>query len=339
MNAWSSQGRFKWLAAALALTVTVPVVAATLTYSYDALGRLREIVSSNGTQTVYTLDSAGNRTRTQDFVRPGLPGELSLPAVSTTGVYTISWGSAAGDVTAYELYFAISSSYAGEQRIYSGTGTSAQDTRGDGTFYYRVRACNGKVCSDYRTGSIRVLRPPGQPGTLSIAPNPVGIDASFTASWGAASGTVTSYELYRSTDPQFPPTFPYATSSTASTFAGPHTAGIYFYRVRACNESGCGLYNSNVVALTIVAPPPAPTNLVTSLVSFCTWQATWAASPGATNYIFRDTWGAAQTVTNTSAGVVWAPSCPPPAGVTPERKKPMDVQACNVSGCSARVAF
>jgi YD repeat-containing protein len=315
------------------------VSAATTTYTYDALGRLRETVSTNGTQTVYTLDPAGNRSNTQDFVRPSLPGDLSLPATSTTGVYTVSWGSATGDVTAYELFFATTSTYVGEQRIYGGTNTSVQETRGDGSFYYRVRACNGKVCSGYKTGAITVLRVPGQPGTLSASPNPVGVNASYTLSWGPASGAITRYELYRSTSPDFGQLLPYTTSATSMSFPGPHTAGSYFFRVRACNDSGCGLYNTNVVSLTITAPPAPPTNLVRSLVSFCTWQATWSASAGATSYRLTDTWGTVQTVTGTNGGVVWSATCPPPAGVTPESRKPMDVAACNLGGCSARVPF
>ncbi|EIK43220.1 YD repeat protein [Cellvibrio sp. BR] len=38
-------------------------LAGTVVYKYDALGRVIEVVYSNGTRIIYTYDKAGNRTR------------------------------------------------------------------------------------------------------------------------------------------------------------------------------------------------------------------------------------------------------------------------------------
>lgn len=37
--------------------------AGTVTYKYDALGRVIEVIYSNGTRIFYTYDKAGNRTK------------------------------------------------------------------------------------------------------------------------------------------------------------------------------------------------------------------------------------------------------------------------------------
>jgi len=45
-----------------ALMVVQPAVAATITFTYDALGRLATVTYPNGTVVTYSYDSVGNRT-------------------------------------------------------------------------------------------------------------------------------------------------------------------------------------------------------------------------------------------------------------------------------------
>ncbi len=117
----------------------------TITYQYDALGRLTSTSRSGGTQTVYSIDAAGNRTQVQTtgVTTPSTPPWITVPA-SSTGSYTISWGaSTSGIVTAYELYESMSSGFSPQSLAYSGTGTSLPvSSKPNGTYYYRVRACN-----------------------------------------------------------------------------------------------------------------------------------------------------------------------------------------------------
>jgi hypothetical protein len=54
------------IALAAAGMIAAPSLAAaaeTMTYTYDALGRLTKVVSTNGRVTEYTYDAAGNRTQ------------------------------------------------------------------------------------------------------------------------------------------------------------------------------------------------------------------------------------------------------------------------------------
>lgn len=146
----------------LCLLTIGPVIAAhgseTVTYTYDALGRLVQTRHSGsvnaGIQTNVTYDAAGNRGAYAIATTPGIPSSISVPSGSTTGGFTVSWGSSTGTVTAYQLYEATNLSFWGQSLVYSSTGTSkAISGKGNGTYYYRVRGCDGSVCSGYRTGA------------------------------------------------------------------------------------------------------------------------------------------------------------------------------------------
>jgi hypothetical protein len=114
-----------------------------------------------------------------------------VPSTST-GSYTISWGaSTSGIVTAYELYESTSSSFSPQSLAYSGTGTSLPvSSKPNGTYYYRVRACNSGICSGYLAGSnpVVVQVPVGPAITLDnvtvSGQNPMG---TLTFTYGLAS--------------------------------------------------------------------------------------------------------------------------------------------------------
>ena len=108
---------------------------------------------------------------------------------------------------------------------------------------------------------------PGAPSSITVPTTGV-LGVLYTIRWGAASGVVANYVLYESEDPTFlsqaictkniPPTC----FGTFLTYSGPgltatgpsstrsRSPATYYYRVRACNESGCGPYatgNNGVV--------------------------------------------------------------------------------------------
>lgn len=150
----------------ISLVLTGAALAATASLEYDALGRLTRISYSDGKRVMYRLDAAGNRTQVASGTLPGVPSSITVPSGSTSGSYTISWGAAAGAVTSYQLYEATSTSFSGQQLVHAGTGRSAAISgRGNGTYYYRVRACFDTECSAYRTGSngvtVTLAAPPG----------------------------------------------------------------------------------------------------------------------------------------------------------------------------------
>ncbi|MFO1511252.1 MAG: RHS repeat domain-containing protein, partial [Steroidobacteraceae bacterium] len=56
-------------------------LADTVTYEYDALGRLTEVRHSDGSTVTYTLDPAGNRAQVATSTPPGTPASISVPAI------------------------------------------------------------------------------------------------------------------------------------------------------------------------------------------------------------------------------------------------------------------
>lgn len=197
-------------------------------------------------------------------VTPGQPTSLNYPSTSSTGSYTVSWGaSTTGVVTAYELY---ESASGGWTNVYSGPATSKLISgKSDGSWYYRVRACNTPTdCSVYQVypsgGSpITVRLTPSAPASISVPTSST--TGSYTISWGAATGTVTGYELYEVTNSSFTgEVLVTGPSSQLNTGISGKGNGTYYYRVRACNTStSCSGYAPGPNVITVTLPPAQPT--------------------------------------------------------------------------------
>ena len=83
---------------------------------------------------------------------PDKPSSITVPSVVNNGAYTISWSAVTGGITNYELYEATLGDFSNATLIYNGTSTAVGITgKTPGTYYYRVRTCNGSSCSDYTT--------------------------------------------------------------------------------------------------------------------------------------------------------------------------------------------
>jgi len=311
--------------------------AETINYQYDALGRLISETKSDGVQTSYTLDAAGNRVQVATSGPPGIPPSINVPS-SSSGSYTISWGaSTSGVVTAYELYESTAASFSPQTLAYSGTGTSrAVSGKPNGTYYYRVRACNGAACSGYRAGAnpVTVLFVPSMPPSISVPSTSLG---SYTIGWGAStSGGVTAYELYESAAASFSPqTLAYSGTGTSLAVSGKPN-GTYYYRVRACSGSTCSGYlaGANPVAVQMPSAPPSITVPATSTGSY---SISWSASTSGvvTAYELYESTVAGfspQTLAYSGTGTSLAVSSKP-NGTYYYR-----VRACNGSTCTGYLA-
>jgi len=249
--------------ACLSIVVAGTALGATATYQYDALGRLTRVTTSDGKVATYAYDPAGNRTQVVSGTQAGVPSSITVPSSSTTGSYTINWGSATGTVTAYELYEATNSSFSGETRVYNGTALSSSLTgRASGTYYYRARACFDTTCSAYRTGSnaVTVTIASGVPAAPSSISGPaMNVTGNFTVSWSASTGA-TRYELWQSV---FGGAFTkvYDGPSTSKVFSNKPN-GEYDYKAKACSVAGCSGFSPTVFVMVCVGgcsfavPPP-----------------------------------------------------------------------------------
>lgn len=171
---------------------------------------------------------------------PATPSAITGPSSDIDGSFAIAWGSVS-NATSYKL----------ERKLNAGTWSPVQNTSAtsrsenglaDGTYTYRVSACNAAGCSaTTATKNVAVLHPPGVPGLISGPSTDIDGDGAYSLSWAAASGAVTSYQL----EEKVGSTGSWVniqTSMALSAALSGRTNETYFYRVKACNSSGCSAY-------------------------------------------------------------------------------------------------
>jgi YD repeat-containing protein len=213
---------------------------------------------------------------------PNAPTSIQVPSSSTTGNYIINWAAAAGTVTAYELYEATNSSFSGETLVFNSNLSHSPELTGrvDGTYYYRVRACNGSSCSGFTTGAngITVTLPLPIPSSISVPSSSA--NGNYTISWGTASGTITAYELYESTSSTFSTQTQVYRAAGLSFDAFGRTVGTYYYRVRACNSTSCSDYRTGANGITVppTTPPSVPSGVTATVISSSLVDVSWSAS-------------------------------------------------------------
>jgi YD repeat-containing protein len=251
----------------------------TLTYSYDGNGNVLSVTNAAGHVVSYQYDAFNRVVKVTESGGGtfGVPA-LNLPSGNTTGSYTVSWTGAAASYNLQEQLDGGTWS-----TVYSGSaGSQAISGKTNGTWGYRVRECNGGGCGAWSaTGSVSVLLPPPAPSSISVPATSTG---SLTVSWAGAS-TATSYQLeHQKNGGAWSNLF---SGNATSKAVSETTSGSYAYRVRGCNASGCGAYQtSSAVAVTI--PPAAPALTVPSNASSGSYTVSWGASSEASSYTLQE---------------------------------------------------
>jgi YD repeat-containing protein len=176
---------------------------------------------------------------------PSTSPNLSAPSSNSTGTYIVSWNGVDG-ADRYQLQESFNSG--SWSTIFNAFDTSVgRGSQPNGSYRYRVRACNSSGCSSWSaTTTVDVLRPPATPSGLS-APSSTTAGSSFTVSWNSV-GSADSYRLQRRRNGGSWSTV-YSSSGTSITNTL-STSGTYDYRVRACNTSGCSSY-SGTISVTV----------------------------------------------------------------------------------------
>jgi Chitinase A, N-terminal domain len=246
---------------------------------------------------------------------------LTAPASNSTGSYTISWTGIA-TATGYTL----------QEQLNAGTWNTVQSTsalswnaasHGNGTYGYRVQACNVGGCGALSaTSTTTVLLPPATPTSISV---PATSSGSIAVSW-PATATATSYTLQQSFNGgTWTTTYSGAATSTTVTEG---TTGSYALRVQACNGGGCsGYVTSSAVAVTI-PPASAPGLTVPASNSTGSYTVSWTGVGGATSYTLQEQVnGGGWTTVQATSATSWA------AGGKANGTYGYHVQACNAGGC------
>jgi RHS repeat-associated protein len=259
---------------------------------------------------------------------PGAPSIISTSSIQGNNAsFTVNWGTSSGTVNSYELEQQLDGGAWGQ--VYSGIGISqAYSGLADGSYNYRVKACNSIGCSSYRTASSAyVVASPTSSTTSAIH----SIRKSHKIDWAASSGNFDAYQLYsKFNDDNW--TLAYEGLDLSATFTD-LADGHYQYWVRACNTEGsittCSDYQaSDRLTLSYVDIPTdltVPTGDADGIYTI-NWQ------PGqgtATTYTLQEktnggAWATVQDTSDTSYIV---------SGKT-NNQYSYQVRGCNLGGCT-----
>jgi YD repeat-containing protein len=174
-------------------------------------------------------------------IPPAAAPSISVPGTSNNGAYTVSWTGVGGAAT-YNLQeqvngggFVTLQNIAATSRAISG--------KGNGTYGYRVQACNAGGCGPFSgTANTTVTLIPAVPANLTTTYQLPTSKGKYTISWSASS-TATRYELQESTNGSTY-TVIWTGPETSKLYTRAATQQMFYYQVRACNASGCSAWSA-----------------------------------------------------------------------------------------------
>ena len=256
-----------------------------------------------------------------ELLPAGSAPNLTTPANSSTGNYTVSW-TGVDQATSYVL----------QEQANGGSWTTVQSNsatswnatgRATGSYGYRVQSCNGGTCSAWSsTATTAVLLPPGSAPSMSVPGS--SSNGAYSVSWSAVA-TATSYNLQEQINGGGWSTVQSGSATSWSTSGRGN--GTYGYRAQACNSSGCGPW-SNAGSVTVLLPPgSAPSLSVPATNATGSYTVSWGGVATATSYNLQEQVnGGGWSTVQSSAATSWTAN-------HPNGTYGYHVQACNSSGC------
>jgi len=258
----------------------------------------------------------------QSILAPNPPASANAAVSGDLATITATW-SATSNTTSYTL----------EQRynggstwttVYTGTATTkAISNPADGSYVFRVKACNVNGCSNPTTSNtVTIAHIPPAPASINVPQSSTG---SVGVSWSAAA-YATIYRLEHTSTGSWSEV--YAGAATSTTI-NETASGVWYYRVRACNANGCSGYTASVGVSVLLKPATPPTLNGGGTSTSGSYGLTWSASAGATSYnLIENVNGTGWTSIQNNASQSWSTSGKADATYY------YVVQACNASGCS-----
>ncbi len=268
------------------------------------------------------LTGSGSYNMPPSALAPNPPSSVSASASANLTTITVTWPAVTNTAS-----YAVEQQYNGSatwSSVYTGAATStAVSNPADGSYVYRVKACNANGCSNPTVSNTSTI--------AHIPPAPVGINVpgSSTGSVGvtwSASAYATTYWLEHNVSGTWAAV--YAGNGTSATI-NEDSSGNWYYRVRACNANGCSGYTTSGPVSLLLKPSAPPTLNGGGTSNNGAYGITWSASSGATFYnLFENKNGAGWVLAQNAAAQSWSTSGKADATYY------YIVQACNASGCS-----
>lgn len=253
---------------------------------------------------------------------PASAPTLTGPASNNTGSYSLSWTAVAA-TTSYVLQEQVNGG--AWATVQSNGSISWSTSRGNGTYGYRVEACNAGGCSALSTTQTTiVLIPPAAPGNINVPATSTG---PIAVSW-AASSTATSYQLFQSFNGGgWSGAY---TGGATSAVINEGSTGSYVFEVQACNGGGCSAFVMSSAVTVTIPPSGVPSLSVPSTSNSGIYTVSWTGVGGEVWYDLQEQvngggWSTVQSNGYTS----WAGS-PKNDGTYSYQ-----VRACNAGGCTA----
>ncbi|MDM3872286.1 hypothetical protein QSV34_13100, partial [Porticoccus sp. W117] len=230
----------------------------------------------------YTNCSGWRYSSNATVTAPAAVSQPNAPTNDNDGTYSVSWNNSTG-ATSYQL----------QRQTNGGSWSTIQNTSatsrsesglGNAVYGYRVRACSSVGCSAYSSvDTTQVAITPGVPS--SITTPGTNYSGTVSLSWGAASGSVSYYQLQRQFNSGSWATIQ-SNGATSRTDTG-LVVGTYRYAVRACRTTGSytscsGNRFSNTFTVTTPATPGTPN--APSGDPDGAYSVSWNSTTGATSY-------------------------------------------------------
>ncbi len=262
---------------------TVSVSGKTLTITGKAVG------SSTIRVTAKDNSGASNATSAEVsftvYVPPPVPGPITGPGDSTTGSYTLNWGSATG-ATSYKLEEQIPGAATPTVHVITGA-TKSFTGKSNGDYSYQVKACVGSNCSGLTTTHTVTVKLNTAPVVTAIATQRVSVDdkqsvtVTITDSDAGDTHTVTATASNTSAATV-------SVSSKTLTITG-KAVGSSTIKVTATDNSGATNAISAEVSFTVYVPPPVPGSITGPGDSTTgSYTLNWGSSTGATSYTLQE---------------------------------------------------
>ncbi|WP_299768163.1 RHS repeat-associated core domain-containing protein [uncultured Pseudoteredinibacter sp.] len=195
---------------------------------------------------------------TVNVTQPQPPGSVSSFQVSPTTLYSgqsvsMSWGAASsGTVDDYQVDYKSPSASSWTTIHHNPSRSKQYVVNGGGTHQFRVRACNGTVCSASVARSVTVLKPGNVPN-FTLTPGDLLSTETVQLSWGQASGVVDKYQV----DYKAAGASSWTTIFSQNQRTWQHQvqgAGVHYFRVWACNNGVCS--SSTEASVNVSMPMP-----------------------------------------------------------------------------------